>query len=258
MFAPILTTPINGDIESENVTLKWIPAYDTFNNTIYYSIEYSSDNKATWIPIVSGLNVTTYTWDTRSIAEGSYIVRITAYERSNMNSTSVNILVLHQNFSNGISFINSNSKQIPIGDTIEVTYQLKNSFSIAVLAELSFNYNQNKLKIVLPNEGQYQNVLIPGSSKVSIIFRFESLTEIKENQTFSLTLTLTKFHFMGVINQNNWINLNLNSKIDLIVYKSHSKSSPGFEWIFLGIILISLSFTRKIKKIRSKNFRSNE
>jgi outer membrane protein assembly factor BamB len=59
---------------------KW-KAHDPDDDTLTYDLATSADGGRTWKDIKSGIDETTYSWDTKGLADGSYLLRVIASDR---------------------------------------------------------------------------------------------------------------------------------------------------------------------------------
>ncbi len=75
---PTLLNPLGGETLSGTIEVRWDAAVDTLGHSITYSLHISSDNGATWELIADGLNGTIYLWDTSSVANGQYLMKVVA------------------------------------------------------------------------------------------------------------------------------------------------------------------------------------
>jgi len=76
---PTLVHPNGGEILSGIITIQWIMANDSWDHNITYTLYYSSDNGSSWNLLQTNLTVTSYTWDTNTVADGSeYLIQVIA------------------------------------------------------------------------------------------------------------------------------------------------------------------------------------
>ncbi|MFX1517121.1 MAG: NosD domain-containing protein, partial [Promethearchaeota archaeon] len=88
-----VTTPYNSDLHtlsqplivpfgdenlSGTVTISWVTSDSFRSHTVEYSIFYSDDSGTTWTLIDSGVTNTNYQWDTTTLANGEYLIKIIA------------------------------------------------------------------------------------------------------------------------------------------------------------------------------------
>jgi len=80
-----LTSPNGGESVSGSYTIKWT-ASDTEGADLLVTLEYTSD-KTTYYKIASNIsNTGSYSWDTTSVSDGTYWIRITVYDGSQYSS----------------------------------------------------------------------------------------------------------------------------------------------------------------------------
>lgn len=75
---PILISPLGGELLSGNITIVWDPAIDSLDKPIYYNLYISSDNR-TWMRIAQDVVMSEFIWDSTSVDDGFYYLRIDAY-----------------------------------------------------------------------------------------------------------------------------------------------------------------------------------
>lgn len=85
LFSPIIVYPNGVTMISFPQTLKgtviiqWLPAQDSWNHSIKYTLSYSADAGHSWIPLASKVTQTSYEWDTTTLLDGStYLVKVVA------------------------------------------------------------------------------------------------------------------------------------------------------------------------------------
>lgn len=75
---PVLLNPRGGETLSGTVEIKWDAAVDTFGHAIIYSLAISSDGGSTWEIIASELTGTSFMWDTTTVENGQYLMKVVA------------------------------------------------------------------------------------------------------------------------------------------------------------------------------------
>jgi parallel beta-helix repeat protein len=79
LMAPIILFPSYLDKVSVTVTVSWLPALDSYGQSVTYDFWYSPDAGKTWILGASDLTTCYYEWDISSFKSGSrYMIRIVA------------------------------------------------------------------------------------------------------------------------------------------------------------------------------------
>lgn len=79
LLAPTLIYPNGGETIQGIVTLYWAPVFDAWGHSVTYAISYSTDDGRTWIPLVAGLTLTSYEWDTTALVDGpAYRIKVVA------------------------------------------------------------------------------------------------------------------------------------------------------------------------------------
>ena len=77
LSSPTIKTPNGGESLSGTVSVTWTASTDSLNHPVTYSLYYSSDN-STWKLIASKVSGTSYMWNTTTVSNGSYYLRIVA------------------------------------------------------------------------------------------------------------------------------------------------------------------------------------
>jgi parallel beta-helix repeat protein len=78
MTPPNITSPLPGEVIDGNLTISWTPAIDVSGHDLTYDVEYSSDEGRSWKTLVSRLTSTNYTFDSSTIENNYYLIRIVA------------------------------------------------------------------------------------------------------------------------------------------------------------------------------------
>ncbi|MFW9904182.1 MAG: hypothetical protein ACFFFH_07620 [Candidatus Thorarchaeota archaeon] len=66
----MILTPNGGEILSATIDIIWQLARDSQLHEVTYSLYYSADDGASWIPLVQKLNASVYSWDTTTLPDG--------------------------------------------------------------------------------------------------------------------------------------------------------------------------------------------
>ncbi|GAG01808.1 unnamed protein product, partial [marine sediment metagenome] len=76
---PTIIHPNGGEIINDSVLIQWAESFDTWDYNISYTLYYSSDGGSSWIEIISGLEETSYLWNSASAPKSStYKIRVNA------------------------------------------------------------------------------------------------------------------------------------------------------------------------------------
>jgi parallel beta-helix repeat protein len=79
LLLPIISTPIGGELLSDDVVIYWNTAVDTWGHNVNYNVYYSPDEGTTWIPLATSITSTSYTWDTTIVTSGTdYMLKVNA------------------------------------------------------------------------------------------------------------------------------------------------------------------------------------
>jgi len=69
--------PNGGETVSGIIDITW-NGYDSDGDAIFYTVYYSPDFGNTWVEIISNILMNHYSWDTRTVPDGSYIIKVKA------------------------------------------------------------------------------------------------------------------------------------------------------------------------------------
>jgi hypothetical protein len=76
---PVLLTPQGGEIYTGIKGIQWLPAIDSRDHNVIYSINYSIDDGNTWEIIVTDLSTTSYQWNTSTLTDSAdYLIKVIA------------------------------------------------------------------------------------------------------------------------------------------------------------------------------------
>jgi hypothetical protein len=78
LIKPLLMEPRANETYSEIIYIYWIPARDTEDHNVSYSLYYSSDNGISWILIIASLSSNYYEWEVNNLPTGNYKLKIIA------------------------------------------------------------------------------------------------------------------------------------------------------------------------------------
>ena len=77
--APIVTHPNGGEDILGFTTIAWLPAVDSWEDSVTYSVFYSDNVGTDWIELVDDISATHYDWDSSSLEAGTqYMIRVIA------------------------------------------------------------------------------------------------------------------------------------------------------------------------------------
>ena len=77
---PMITTPIVTSVVSGSITINWLTSKDTWNSSepITYVLYYSADGGNHWTILTGPMTTTSYSWDTNTVVDGSYLLKVVA------------------------------------------------------------------------------------------------------------------------------------------------------------------------------------
>ncbi|MFX1517927.1 MAG: hypothetical protein ACFFC6_16620, partial [Promethearchaeota archaeon] len=76
VISPIIIHPGGKETLNGVITIDWTPAIDSLKHNKAYSVYYSYNLGTDWIPLVLDIESTYYLWDTTTVNDSSYIIKI--------------------------------------------------------------------------------------------------------------------------------------------------------------------------------------
>jgi parallel beta-helix repeat protein len=74
---PTILYPNGGETVSNIVIINWTSSIDSWDHNASYSLYYSNDNGSSWILLQANQSMTSYEWDTNTVADGSeFLVKV--------------------------------------------------------------------------------------------------------------------------------------------------------------------------------------
>ncbi|RMG33604.1 MAG: hypothetical protein D6732_11850 [Methanobacteriota archaeon] len=73
-----LLFPNGGEVLNGTITISWTAVNDSFGHPINYTLFYTRDGGLTWMLLATNLTGTSYLWDTSTIPDGSYLLKVQA------------------------------------------------------------------------------------------------------------------------------------------------------------------------------------
>jgi parallel beta-helix repeat protein len=89
LYSPSFRYPNSSEVINGILTVQWLPAIDIEDHLIEYSLYFSSDKGNSWIPLVSGTTSLSYNWDTTSMSDGEYSLKIVALCSDNKEASDI-------------------------------------------------------------------------------------------------------------------------------------------------------------------------
>ncbi|MFX1252629.1 MAG: right-handed parallel beta-helix repeat-containing protein [Promethearchaeota archaeon] len=83
---PRIILPLEGEIFDDIVQIQWTVSVDSFNHHVNYAIFYAESYSSTWIFIIADLMKTSYSWDTTTIPDGQYVLKVVATESTGLTA----------------------------------------------------------------------------------------------------------------------------------------------------------------------------
>ena len=167
--------PTGGVILNGIEKVSWTTGMDNFDLPVFYNISVSSNNGMTWKNIASNLKSSSFQWNTSSLLNGQYILKITAYDRNN-TSTSI---ITKSAISIKNAFLTSPKISSPKGGEI-----LHGMFTIQWNKSIDGLGNQVSYEVFYSsNDGDSWNILAKNTTTTS--FRWDT-TKVPEGDTYLL------------------------------------------------------------------------
>lgn len=135
LIQPNLLFPNGGETLSGSITIQWDAAIDILGHTVTYSVFYSDDGGANWVPLVTNLPSTSHNWNTTTLADHSnYMIKViaTCSEGLSVEDTSDGTFSI----SNPIITTTSESTTSPISSISSTTIAELNTSSSGWLATI--------------------------------------------------------------------------------------------------------------------------
>ena len=110
---PIITTPIVTSVVSGSITINWLTSKDTWNSSepITYVLYYSADGGNHWTILTGPMTTTSYSWDTNTVVDGSYLLKVVASNSQGLSAEYVmnGIFAIQNKESSGTSITTSST-----------------------------------------------------------------------------------------------------------------------------------------------------
>ncbi|MFX1286043.1 MAG: nitrous oxide reductase family maturation protein NosD [Promethearchaeota archaeon] len=78
MFGLKVLYPYSGLTVNGTITIEWTAAIDSWGHSITYTVFYSFDGGVLWVVLESSLSPTSYIWDTTTVDNGNYLIKVNA------------------------------------------------------------------------------------------------------------------------------------------------------------------------------------
>ncbi|MHA2246648.1 MAG: right-handed parallel beta-helix repeat-containing protein [Candidatus Hodarchaeales archaeon] len=113
LTAPVITYPTSEiQVLKDSVIINWIASSDTVDHSINYTIFYSTNGGTTWIELISGWTMTSYSGDLSTLNDGTIHIKVQAMDSVGFHC-----------YSNPTSFtIHSTSPTVTIDSPMAKTY----------------------------------------------------------------------------------------------------------------------------------------
>jgi len=89
---PTITSPTTSGPFDTSLMIGWNDAVDSWDYTVRYSIQYSSDGGSSWTDLTSGLTGSSYQWDISEVENGEdYVVKLIASADGGLTSEAISV-----------------------------------------------------------------------------------------------------------------------------------------------------------------------
>ena len=141
-LGPRLVYPTGGEILSEVITIQWLPAIESLDSGISYSIYFSENNGNIWNLVVEDVSAgwgygndffwsLDYRWDTRSYYDSSYcLLKIVAKTPEG---------IIEEDITSSIFSLNNGNERPPPPPPIELRIFLFLFFALSVIGIMRYN-----------------------------------------------------------------------------------------------------------------------
>ena len=90
---PTFTSPSNSGPFDEELVIEWDAAVDSWEYSVSYSVQYSSNGGSSWTDLTSGLTGNSYQWDISELEDGdNYVVKVIASADGGVTSEVISVL----------------------------------------------------------------------------------------------------------------------------------------------------------------------
>lgn len=85
---PAISSPVNGQSVSGSIAINWKTAIDSLSQTVSYNVSLLDSNNAFIKYLTTFDSIPSFDWNTTSVTNGSYIIKITAFDDSGLSDSS--------------------------------------------------------------------------------------------------------------------------------------------------------------------------
>ncbi len=103
LTSPAFIYPTGGETLSGTVEIKWNGSVDSLGHSVYYSLYYTPDNGTTWTALVVNTTTTSFLWDTTTVLNGTYKLKLVATDFHGLQVEIVSGTFVIDNVSGGTS-----------------------------------------------------------------------------------------------------------------------------------------------------------
>ena len=168
-----LLTPNGGEILSGSISITWTEVNDSHGHQVYYSLYYSADAGSTWNLIIANLTVTSYSWDTTTLPDGEYLLKVTATDGKGLSveDTSDEAFIIQNNsqttqtstqtsthqtptttFSDQTTMATSNTSPTVSKESGGFLHTLTTPMALTIFLIIGFKINRNRRRIKLTSK----------------------------------------------------------------------------------------------------------
>ena len=144
LYVPEVTSPKEGSIFSDSIDIIWNPATDTFNHTILYSVDYKLSSSNSWTNLLYDSSSTSFLWDTKSLANGGYSIRVGSHYKIYSNYSIVNVKIEHSESSSSLSTSTSSTSTSSISTISTPGFEIISVITLFVSLSYIFSKRRNR------------------------------------------------------------------------------------------------------------------
>ena len=259
---PTILAPNGGEVVNDSTLISWTESIDSWDYDLSYSIEISSDGGTIWQELVSGLEETSYLWDTVNVPKGTYLVRINASSEDGLISSdeSDGFFTLQEHTLSLPTVLTPNGGEL-INDSILISWTKSFDswgYDISYSVEVSSNGGSSWTEIAFGlNETSYLWNTVNALKSSTYLIRINATSEDglisteESDATFTLqahTLSIPTIMYpsggetlVGVI-PINWEEC-IDSWCCSISYSVYYSADNGVNWVQLATGLTQLSYS---------------
>lgn len=106
--------------QTGTISLSWDEATDTWGHELVYDVYYSSDDGTTWKLLVNDLTDTSFDWDTTTVENGNYLIKVVAKDVDGSSVEAFSLVFVVENVEEttiSATSVDGISSSSPLGET---------------------------------------------------------------------------------------------------------------------------------------------